>query len=206
MPGLAPEDRLPPLGSLMKRAFLGRIDRAEVAAELARQLAAFETAMGRPPDFVDGHQHVHQLPVIRDAVVEALRARPGTYVRLCGEAPGRILRRGVSVAKTMLIGGLSGPLAAAARRHGIPANRGFRGVYDFSGAVPYEDLLERFVTPATDQALIMVHPGHPDQRLRERDRVVEQRAVEYGVLAGDRFAAILDRAQVRIGRLALTKR
>ena len=80
MPRLAPGGALPPLGRLMRAALAGRLPEAEAADEIARQLAAFEAAFGRPPDFVDGHQHVHVLPGVRSALLAAL-ARLGATPR-----------------------------------------------------------------------------------------------------------------------------
>ena len=38
--------------------------------EVRAQFEAFADAFGRPPDFVDGHQHVHLFPQVREAVLE----------------------------------------------------------------------------------------------------------------------------------------
>ena len=51
-----------PLPHLMREAFLRRLDRDLIAAEARAQLATFIGLFGQPPDFVDGHQHVHLLP------------------------------------------------------------------------------------------------------------------------------------------------
>ena len=51
-------------------------DRAAAAAGTAdhrdrqRSCALFIEAFGRPPDFLDGHQHVHLLPQVRDALAQ----------------------------------------------------------------------------------------------------------------------------------------
>lgn len=202
VPKLAPEGVLPPLGTLMRLAYTGGLDPREVAAEVDRQVAAFTDAFGSPPAYIDGHQHVHQLPVVRDAVLAALARLPGAYVRLCGEPWTAILRRGVAVPKTLLIAGLGGPLARRARRAGVPANDSFRGVYDFSNRVPFGALMARFLAPPADRALVMVHPGIPDEALRAADPLVDQRAVEYEYLRGDAFAALLERTGTRPGRFA----
>ncbi|MFX7329301.1 ChbG/HpnK family deacetylase, partial [Acinetobacter baumannii] len=52
-----------------------RLDASALRDEIATQCALFEDATGRAPDYVDGHQHVHQLPQIREALVEVLVAR-----------------------------------------------------------------------------------------------------------------------------------
>ncbi|MBP2290425.1 ChbG/HpnK family deacetylase [Azospirillum rugosum] len=202
MPKLAPEGTLPPLGRLMRLAYTGGLDTAEIRDELARQIAAFTAAWGGPPAYIDGHQHVHQLPTVRDAVADALAAMPGAYVRLCGEPSADILRRGVAVPKTLLIGGLGGGLARIARARGIPANDSFRGVYDFSGRVPFGTLMERFLDRPRRRTLVMVHPGIPDAALRRADPLVDQRKVEHDYLKGPEFAALLKSRNIRLARFA----
>lgn len=206
LPRLARDGRLPPLGRLMGLAYGGRLDPVEIRDELSRQLDAFATAWGGPPAYIDGHQHVHQLPTVRDAVADALAALPGAYVRLCGEPATAILRRGVAVPKTLLIGGLGGGLARLARARGIPANTRFAGVYDFATATPFADLLPRFLdTPGPapdDRPLVMVHPGCPDDELRRVDGLVEPRRAEYEFLKGPAFADLLRRRGVRLVRFA----
>lgn len=46
---------------------------SQVAAELRAQLERFEARVGRPPTHIDGHHHVHALPGILNAVIEAAR-------------------------------------------------------------------------------------------------------------------------------------
>jgi len=202
MPKLAPNGKLPPLGTLMRLAYTGRLDKDEIRAELARQIDAFIAAWDGPPAYIDGHQHVHQLPTVREAVANALGTLPGAYVRLCGEPPADILRRGVSVPKTLLIGGLGGGLARLARRHGIPANDSFRGVYDFSGREPFDGLMSRFLDRPRGRTLVMVHPGIPDKALRRADPLVDQRRVEYDYLKGPEFEALLQSRNIRLARFS----
>ncbi len=62
-----------PLQAMMLSAFLGRLKRDRLAMEIATQLKAFVVAFGRVPDFVDGHQHVHLLPQVREAFLTVVR-------------------------------------------------------------------------------------------------------------------------------------
>ncbi|PWC73754.1 hypothetical protein TSH100_30610 [Azospirillum sp. TSH100] len=210
MPTLAPGGRLPPLGRLMGWAYRGKLNggaaRVEIRDELSRQIDAFTDAWGGPPDYIDGHQHIHQLPGVREAVVEALGALPGSpsgpYVRLCGEPITAVLRRGVAVPKTLLIGGLGGGLRRMVRAHGIPANDRFAGVYDFAGSRPFADLMPRFLDGIGGRTLVMVHPGLPDEALRRVDTLVEPRRAEYDYLRGPEFAALLEARNIRLTRFA----
>ena len=81
------------LSSLILRAHAGLLGRAALRREVDRQLSLFETALrGSRPHFVDGHQHVHHLPIIREVLLEALEDRYGSArarigLRIC--APKR---------------------------------------------------------------------------------------------------------------------
>jgi len=187
LPRLAPDGRFPPLGRLLSLSLLRRLDRAEIAAELERQVDAFEAAMGRPPDFLDGHHHVHQLPVVRDVVLDlaARRLAPGGWVRSCWDNPLAILGRGIDPARAGLIAVLGIGLRLRLRRAKIRHNRSFRGVYDFSGRVPYPDLFKRFTDRPGPGTLVMCHPGEVDEALRACERLTDQRAVEYAFLGSD---------------------
>ena len=64
-----------------------RLDPAALADEIASQVREFVDAFGRAPDFIDGHQHVHLFPQVRDALLEvAKEAAPDAWVRQCGSA------------------------------------------------------------------------------------------------------------------------
>ena len=206
MPDLAPGGRLPPLGTLLRRALTGTLAMPEITLEVQRQIDAFTRHFRQPPAFLDGHQHVHLLPVIRQAVMITLGRLPaGTWLRDCREPAAAILRRGIAPGKALFIAGLATGLGQAVDFGGIPANRGFRGVYDFSGRIPFADLLDRFLAPvaaAGPPALVMVHPGFPDDELRAVDPITDQRQTEYDTLAGPAFPTLLARHGLAPARLA----
>ncbi len=202
MPSLAPRGRLPPLGRLMAAAFARRLDRAEIRAEARRQLDAFVAARGRPPDFIDGHQHVHLLPGIRQEVI-ALFEGPladTTYLRICWEPPPRILARRIAVGRALVIAALSPPLGRAARAGGIRVNDSFRGVVDFTDRHDYADGFPRFLRGAGARPIIMCHPGHVDAELIAADPLTTHREREYAYFAGDKFPADLEAAGRRLAR------
>jgi predicted glycoside hydrolase/deacetylase ChbG (UPF0249 family) len=201
MPGLAPAGRLPPLGRLLAKALMRGLDAAEIAGEVDRQIDRFTAEFGRPPDFIDGHQHVHQLPVIRDVVAARLkRLLPTTYVRVCDEPAGAILRRGIAPARALVISRLGRGLRRRVRTLRILANGRFAGVRDFTEAHPYRDLFLKFIGDAGGPLLVMCHPGLADPDLAAVDPVTTPREDEYRYLAGDAFAADLARANVTVAR------
>jgi predicted glycoside hydrolase/deacetylase ChbG (UPF0249 family) len=203
MPVLAPEGRFPSLGTLVKMGLLGRLDGAEIAAELDRQLDAFEAALGRPPAHVDGHHHVHGLPGVGNAVLAVFRRRlkgTGAYLRLSHEPPLSVLARGAAWRRAMAISLFSAPFARRVRAEGLPANRRFVGVRDFTPAEDYGALVAAFLKDLKPGTLMMCHPGLVDESLKGLDSVTDLREREYRFLAGDGFAAVLERAGARVAR------
>ncbi len=167
MPHLAPAGRLPTLGRLMALAWTGRLDASEIEAEIERQVDAFTAALGSPPDFIDGHQHVHQFPVVRRALVDVLARRPDLarcWLRLTRDSPIEIIRRRSAIVKTLFLHGLAGELS---QRIGTrPVNRAFRGVRRFTPGEDFERLFAGFVARPVARTLVMCHPGHVDDELR----------------------------------------
>ena len=187
MPLLAPKGRLPGLYRLLYTALMGTLGRTEIEAEIARQIGAFVMAMGAMPAFIDGHQHVHLLPVIRNVVFD--RLPPGSWVRYCDESFAAISRRGVAPFKAEVISLLGRKFGEIGRARGIPGNTGFTGVHDFSGRRPYAELLGHFLDGAQPGLLVMCHPGFADEELH--DPVTTPRHDEYEALAGSELPRLL---------------
>jgi hypothetical protein len=176
-----------PLAALMARAFLVRLDRARIAAEIAAQLAAFAAAFGRPPDFIDGHQHVQLAPVVRDAVLAVTKAMaPRAWVRQCGS-----VTMSMSDPKGLFLDWLSGRFRARADALGIRTNPAFAGTYTFDRTAQIAALFPRFLAGLPDGGVVMCHPGEVDDELRRLDPLTDLRAREHAYLASDEFAALL---------------
>lgn len=201
MPHLAPGGRLPSLGRLIALALSRRLDEAEIAGEVDRQIDRFESNFGHLPDYIDGHLHVHQLPVVRDIVISRIReSLPNAYVRVCVEPAAAILRRGIAVPRALVISALGRGFRTQAARAGIPSNRRFAGVRDFDEKEPYRTLMQRFLRDAPDGLLTMCHPGIADADLVAVDRVTTAREEEYRYLSSDEFPADLSAAGVSLSR------
>jgi predicted glycoside hydrolase/deacetylase ChbG (UPF0249 family) len=203
MPMLAPNGRLPPLRDVYLRALRGAIDRDEIEAELTRQLDAFAQATGRPPDFLDGHHHVHQLPGVREIVARTWRARGQRgWIRNTAATPQRILGRGVATLRAALIAAFGIAARRTWRAAGIATNADFAGVRSFAERGPFRALMRRFLVGAQPGLLVMCHPGEPDDELSRLDHVITTRAEELAYLRGDDFAADLAAARCRLAKLS----
>ena len=204
LPGLTTDGYLPPMRELFKKALLGHLAKRDIATELGRQIDAFTGMIDRAPDFIDGHHHVHQLPGIRDIVLDLIAQRFKSslpWIRVCNEKPATLLRRRVSIGRGVAIGWFGAALRRRATQSGLRVNIGFSGIYDLTDRVPYCQLFERFTLGLRAGSLIMCHPGRVDEILRDLDTLTDQRERELAYFLSDAFPDLLRRKALHLGRL-----
>ncbi len=203
MPGLAPAGTLPAIGTFLRGA--ARLPLAEIDAEIGRQIDAFTTVWGAPPDHLDGHQHVHALPAIRDLVLDHLDRRGWAglvWLRDSTDRIARILRRGTSLKKALGLAWLERDTAARVRQRGFATNEGFSGFSDFRPGTDQAALFARFLRAPGPRHLVMCHPGYVDDALRRLDPVTDSREEELRFLLSPAFAAVLAGGGARLQRLS----
>ncbi|UXH76234.1 ChbG/HpnK family deacetylase [Roseateles amylovorans] len=166
---------------LWGQGVMGRLDIAALRGEIGAQLDAFERELGRAPDFVDGHQHVHQFPQVRHALIDLLMRRfpyRKPWVRSTRASGWGI--------KSLTINHLGGrAFISEADTLDLRHNRALLGVYDFTGGPQrYERLLCRWLKSAREGDLLMCHPS---RGLIPGDEIAQARVDEYAVLSGSRF-------------------
>jgi predicted glycoside hydrolase/deacetylase ChbG (UPF0249 family) len=201
MSRFAPSGELPSLGAVLRGALSGHLPLPEIAEEFRRQVDAFARAMGREPDFLDGHQHVHAFPGIREALfaaVDALGLTRRIYIRDPADGFGAIASRRLGAAKALLIAGLAKGFAGRLAAIGISANIGFAGIGPFDPRRDYAADFARFLRAPGRRHLVMCHPGFVDPELLEADSVAATRPKEYEFLSGDALPELLARVDARI--------
>jgi len=181
------------LGAVIRQAYARQWPPAQLRAAWSTQLDAFEQALGTPPDFIDGHQHVHQLPGMREALLAELQARYAPHERpwVRSTAPAGGLWRSPKAALIALLGGWTA--TRRLRRAGVATNQGFGGVYGFDApdAAGYGAQMAQWLPQMGEGGLLMCHPATdvvPD------DAIGAQRPVEFAYLMSDDFAALLQRS------------
>lgn len=182
------DGKFPSLGRTALAAVLGQIDPLMVAQEARAQIVAFMSAFGRPPDFIDGHQHVHLLPRIADGVLAAVKsAAPNAWVRQCGRAAEA---RSFD-AKAMLLDLFSAGFRRLATAQGVRTNPVFAGAYAFGPQARFAELFPQFLAGMREGGVIMCHPGVVDDTLRALDPLTTLREKEYDYFRGEAFPALL---------------
>jgi predicted glycoside hydrolase/deacetylase ChbG (UPF0249 family) len=203
MSRLAPSGELPTLGRVLRGAVLGGLPLAEIADEFRRQIDAFARNIGREPDFLDGHQHVHAFPRIREtmfATIGALGLARRLYVRDPADRIGAIADRRLGMGKAILIANLARGFASELENRGIARNVGFSGIVPFDPRRDYGADFERFLRNTGERQLVMCHPGFVDSELVAADAVAATRPREHAFLSGEGFTALLARNAAKLTR------
>lgn len=188
-----------PVAVLIRLAYLRRLDARQIQAQIRQQLDAFELTVGKPPDFVDGHQHIHQFPQIRTQLLQELSRRyPDTKPYLRNTWPSALA--GVPLAqrfKAYVIGLLGARrFTAIAQQQGYSMNSAFLGVYDFlGGQAAYQPLLHAWLSAARQGDMLMCHPA---ARVMKQDGLGAQRYAEFQVLSSALMGDYLSKQGIRL--------
>ncbi len=184
--GLSPAFRqgYPGLYTLLIKSHLRQLNNQDVLQEVRAQINAFITASGRAPDFIDGHQHVHHLPQVRQALLSAMKdtVPPSSWVRsvtplVCPDKSlkSRVIEHsGAKALRTQL------------RQTTYPTNSGFAGVYSLSPKEAFRPLMQTWLNDLPDKGLIMCHPGFIDDSETEINHA-RARHIEYDYLISRHF-------------------
>lgn len=168
-----------------------RLEAGPLYREIVAQIERFFDIFGRAPDYLDGHQHVHMFPVVRDAFLQAVKDKvPQAWVRQCGRPRGA---KPVTDVKGLFLDLLSVGMRGKAQPLGIAFNPAFNGAYDFTPKADFAALFPRFLRGMPDGGLIMCHPGFVDAALKSLDSLTDLREREVAFLGSDAFPALLER-------------
>lgn len=173
----------PTLGRLLMLSHAGRLPLAAIADEAGAQFDRFRELSGQWPDFVDGHQHVHHLPGIRDGWLPRVAAAPpGLYVR----DAGRIVGPGSWLKRQVIQGTGATALRARLAAQGLVALGPLVGVYDFADP-DYRQLVRRWLAAAAvageTTLLLFCHPADPTRPGAIRDPIAAARSREWAYLS-----------------------
>ena len=179
-----------PLPAMAGRALAHWLRPEDLELEIARQFAAFAAAFGRPPDFVDGHQHIHVFPQIRNVLLHVIKdAAPRAWLRQCGRPAAA--PKSFADPKGFVLDALSAGLHRLAAREGVPTNPAFAGTYSFAPGADFAKLFPGFLDGLPDGGVVMCHPGQVDAELRRLDPLTDLRAREYAYFLDEGFPRLL---------------
>jgi chitin disaccharide deacetylase len=189
--------QMPGLPRLIAQAHLRLLPLSRLRNEVHEQLVAFNQARGAAPAFIDGHQHVHHLPGLREIILDvAEHVQPLPALR----STARVLGPGAGLKRWLIERTGGRALGAALRQRVLAHNPALLGAYDFVDA-DYRALMRGWLAalPA-DGGLVFCHPG-THLPADPPDAIGPARERELAYLASADFTADLASAGVELGRV-----
>ncbi len=181
--------------SLIVACYTRVIDAKRLRAMMRTQLQRFEDALDTAPDYVDGHRHVHQLPIVRDALIELLVDRyPARKPWI------RVSRDGAHAGyRGRLITWLgSDGLSESCRAAGVATNDRLLGLYDFKDDAPgYRARLSAWLEEAQDGDVLTCHPA---ARIFAGDPIGRARLTEFEAMCSRWWNNCLESHQITLCR------
>ena len=215
-----------PLKSLIIKSYLRQIDKQQVSLLIHQQLDEFEDTFQCIPAFIDGHQHVHQLPVIRHCLVDALVKRYGTQVAVRVTTPLMPIHYELKAWIIYILGGYA--WRQLCQQQQLAHHDKFGGVYDFNASPTrleklWHDWLQHCPTishPYNQQnpehstqkfklahtTVIMCHPAVPVNQAKGyqiadwQDEIKPARECEYEWLMSAEFKQLCRQYHIKLTR------
>ncbi len=181
------------LSHLITRAYLRSLNPKKLEATIELQWDRFTEFSGKAPDFIDGHQHVHQLPVVREALFAVIRKKnwgrqPHQWIRICHSARWRGFKAGL----ISLLG--ANKTRHMAKQHGIRTNTDFAGVYNFDANSQLANLWQSWLSGLQGTPVIMCHIAIEQENPTSdsvQDPIYAARVAEYHWLLSPKFQTSL---------------
>ena len=188
------------LAGLLIKSKLHLLRRTEIEVEFNQQLNRFIQIMGREPDFIDGHQHVHQLPVICDAIFNVCEKRlegQMPYIRYVNyEKLGKLPTAKLKALVIKLVTDLRFEPKLIDLK--IPYNKSFSGIYDFKNSFKYNTIFPQFLSRIQNNGIIMCHAGMLSND--PEDPIAKSRYDEWQYFASEQFLIDCTNAGVSISK------
>lgn len=191
---LSENKKFPSLMQLMLTSHLRLVKRKWIYHELKRQYQRFVDIIGFAPDFIDGHQHIQHLPVIREVLLEFYQKQLGNHRPYL-----RVVNTNNSDKKSRVIG-MTGAskFKKIVEAKKLPHPATFAGIYDFKNSQRYPEIFPDFLTKVEDGGLIMCHPA--SQTHLKNDPISAARWNEYQYFNDEKFERLLSDRKIELSR------
>jgi predicted glycoside hydrolase/deacetylase ChbG (UPF0249 family) len=213
--------RQPTFARVWLLSHLGLLDGKKIRTELESQFQEFRQQFGFEPDFIDGHQHVHQLPQVREILVDIINAQSRlSYVRISqGPSVLKIVKNSLSKNRNVklktLLKSVAGvwALTVSSQRfkqlcieYQVATNSLLLGHYAYHSTGVFEYFYKLYLGLASSDSvkasreIYVCHPGYCDEELRRRDRLVDSREECVQFLLSEESRRLANSARVPMSR------
>lgn len=172
------------LKQILWKAYLQQFSHRQLQHIIEFQLDQFEQKIGAIPDFIDGHQHVHQFPQIRQILLNCIERR---YHKKIPIRNTYTYQQNLKAKMIYCLGGIG--LRQELIQKKWPHNPYFAGIYSFNADfLELKALWQTWLELAPDNTVIMCHPSQKDSHWT--DEIYTARQIEYEWLLSDEFLEI----------------
>ena len=138
--------------------------------EIRAQIERFNDLFGRMPDFIDGHKHVQQLPVIKDALVKVIRdINFSPYLRIAALPRTWMMNTLLHFSKKLTFDNMiiNYPGTGACKlfiKYGFHCNRYLLGYYNRNCKATFSEIFRIYtkINPI-DKDIFYCHPGQEEK-------------------------------------------
>ncbi|RMG21159.1 MAG: ChbG/HpnK family deacetylase [Deltaproteobacteria bacterium] len=183
--------------TLTLRLLSGRVSKDELRREIGAQIERLERG-GLRPTHLDGHRHVHLIPVLFDVVAEVAQAAGIAWVRCPAALGDRTRPSSVKAARALGLAGFARLQVARLERYGLKTADCFLGAMRGGGLEDLHEAASRLPELPHGLTEWMVHPGEIDSELLFLDDYVWQRQEEQRWLCSPEAAEAVEAAGVEL--------
>ncbi len=190
--------------NLLIKSFFGKIEEEFVEKELQAQIDIFRSIFNKDPDFIDGHQHIHQFPVIYNVVITKAKTTSLKYIRIANIPftwPSKIsfIQNPSIYLGNLVIGAMAHQLRKAVLLHGIGFNSYLLGHYPYNSNVAFSDIFKLYIlTSPGPRDLFYCHPGKLQGVGKAKDVIADARLDCFNFLNSDEFAKTCNKYELNL--------
>ena len=175
------------LGKVLLKSYLHQWSYGELKQLIDDQLSHFEDKIGHAPVFIDGHQHAHQFPQIRDVLLEQIENRYNQKLPIRNTQP---IQNDFKAKMIFMLGGRAFEHQLKAKQW--KCNQNFAGIYNFEATnEQLQHYWQTWLNLASDHGtVIMCHPAIPSSDWS--DEIKSAREAEWHWLNSSAFKMMWD--------------
>ena len=138
---------------------LGLTNKNEISESIKKQIKIFKDIFKRPPDFIDGHYHLHQISSVRKILIDVLQKEKfNGWLRTTNMG---YLKNNFNIIDSFKIAYLKkiGNESSLAFLNHFKTNSGFGGYCELGSSNNYASKLRNELSSISSSSLFMLHPG-----------------------------------------------
>lgn len=160
-----------------------------ITKQVKSQIKEFERRFEFKPKHIDGHHHIHQLPLVSSIIIKSItNFKP--FVRQSGDNISNIISRRIAITKSIFISLFSKNLILNLKKNNLYFNDSFSGIYEFNENTEYKKIFHKFLVNTKNNHLIMCHPAKKINGDKNKDSIKKFRHKEYFFFLSKKFEKI----------------